>query len=65
MLAEAPGLEASAIHPASGIGTAIGLLVRRGRHPAAAAVEPRWLVEGLWPADACGMLAGDVKAGKT
>jgi hypothetical protein len=31
----------------------------------AAAGEPRWLVEGLWPADAYGVLAADVKAGKT
>jgi len=31
----------------------------------AAAGEPRWLVEGLWPADAYGVLAADIKAGKT
>jgi hypothetical protein len=31
----------------------------------AAAGEPRWLVEPLWPADAYGVLAADVKAGKT
>jgi hypothetical protein len=31
----------------------------------AAAGAPRWLVEGLWPADAYGVLAADIKAGKT
>jgi hypothetical protein len=31
----------------------------------AATGEPRWLVEGLWPADAYGVLAADIKAGKT
>jgi hypothetical protein len=31
----------------------------------AAAGEPRWLIEGLWPADAYGVLAADIKAGKT
>jgi hypothetical protein len=31
----------------------------------AAAGEPRWLVQGLWPADAYGVLAADIKAGKT
>jgi AAA domain len=31
----------------------------------AAAGQPRWLVEPLWPADAYGVLAADIKAGKT
>jgi hypothetical protein len=31
----------------------------------AAAGEPRWLVQGLWPADAYGVLAAREKAGKT
>jgi hypothetical protein len=31
----------------------------------AAAGEPRWLVQGLWPADAYGVLAAQEKAGKT
>jgi hypothetical protein len=31
----------------------------------AAAGQPRWLVEGLWPADAYGVLAAQEKAGKT
>ena len=31
----------------------------------AAAGEPRWLIQGLWPADACGVLAAQEKAGKT
>jgi hypothetical protein len=31
----------------------------------AAVGEPRWLVEGLWPADAYGVLAAQHKAGKT
>jgi hypothetical protein len=31
----------------------------------AGAGEPRWLVEGLWPADAYGVLAAQEKAGKT
>jgi hypothetical protein len=31
----------------------------------AAAGEPRWLVKGLWPADAYGVLAAQEKAGKT
>jgi hypothetical protein len=30
-----------------------------------AAGEPRWLVQGLWPADAYGVLAAKEKAGKT
>jgi hypothetical protein len=30
-----------------------------------AAGEPRWLVQGLWPADAYGVLAAQEKAGKT
>ena len=31
----------------------------------AAAGEPRWLIQGLWPADAYGVLAAQEKAGKT
>jgi Fe2+ or Zn2+ uptake regulation protein len=31
----------------------------------AAAGEPRWLIQGLWPADAYGVLAAKAKAGKT
>jgi AAA domain-containing protein len=31
----------------------------------AAAGEPRWLVQGLWPADAYGVLAAQEKAGQT
>jgi AAA domain len=31
----------------------------------AAAGEPRWLIRGLWPADAYGVLAAQEKAGKT
>jgi hypothetical protein len=31
----------------------------------AAAGEPRWLIKGLWPADAYGVLAAQEKAGKT
>jgi hypothetical protein len=31
----------------------------------AAAGEPRWLIQGLWPADAYGVLAAREKAGKT
>jgi hypothetical protein len=30
----------------------------------AAAGEPRWLIQGLWPADAYGVLAAQEKAGK-
>ena len=30
-----------------------------------AAGEPRWLIQGLWPADAYGVLAAQEKAGKT
>src|SRR4029450_1200902 len=31
----------------------------------ATAGEPRWLIQGLWPADAYGVLAAQEKAGKT
>jgi hypothetical protein len=31
----------------------------------AAAGEPRWLIQGLWPAHAYGVLAAQEKAGKT
>jgi AAA domain len=31
----------------------------------AAAGEPRWLIQGLWPADAYGVLAAQEKAGRT
>jgi hypothetical protein len=31
----------------------------------AAAGEPRWLIQGIWPADAYGVLAAQEKAGKT
>jgi hypothetical protein len=31
----------------------------------AAAGEPRWLIQGIWPADAYGVLAAQQKAGKT
>jgi AAA domain len=31
----------------------------------AAAGEPRWLIQGLWPADAYGVVAAQEKAGKT
>jgi AAA domain/Transposase IS116/IS110/IS902 family len=31
----------------------------------AAAGEPHWLIQGLWPADAYGVLAAQEKAGKT
>jgi hypothetical protein len=41
--------------------TSFGEVVAR----VAAAGEPRWLIQGLWPADAYGVLAAQEKAGKT
>jgi hypothetical protein len=72
-LEEAPGGEVVTLRAAAG-------RVRRPALPAAelaissygevaarvaAAGEPRWLIQGLWPADAYGVLAAQEKAGKT
>jgi hypothetical protein len=72
-LEEAAGGEVVDLRPASG-------RARRPAPPAAelaispfgevaarvaAAEEPRWLIQGLWPADAYGVLAAQEKAGKT
>jgi hypothetical protein len=39
-------------------------LLRRSRGRVAAAGEPHWLIQGLWPPDAYGVLAAQEKAGK-
>jgi AAA domain len=72
-LEEPAGGEVVDLHPASG-------RARRAPAPAtelavssygevaarvAAAGEPRWLIQSLWPADAYGVLAAQEKAGKT
>ena len=71
---EASGGEVVDLHPASGGRTrrptlpTAELAISSYREVAArvaAAGEPRWLIQGLWPADAYGVLAAQEKAGKT
>jgi AAA domain len=72
-LEEASGGEVVDLRPASGRGRrpalpAAELTISSYREVAArvaAAGEPRWLIQGLWPADAYGVLAAQEKAGKT
>jgi AAA domain len=73
-LEEASGGEVVDLRPASGGRTrrptlpTAELAISSYREVAArvaAAGEPRWLIQGLWPADAYGVLAAQEKAGKT
>jgi hypothetical protein len=72
-LEEASGGEVVDLRPAAGrarrpVFPAAELAVSSYREVAArvaAAGEPRWLIQGLWPADAYGVLAAQEKAGKT
>jgi AAA domain-containing protein len=72
-LEEAAGGEVVDLRPAAGwarrpVLPATELTIRSYREVAAqvaAAGEPRWLIQGLWPADAYGVLAAQEKAGKT
>jgi hypothetical protein len=72
-LEEASGGEVVDLRPASGRGRRPALpaaelaISSYGQVAArvAAAGEPRWLIQGLWPADAYGVLAAQEKAGKT
>jgi hypothetical protein len=70
---EPPGGEVVDLHPAAGRArrppapTSELAISSYGEVAArvAAAGEPRWLIQGLWPADAYGVLAAQEKAGKT
>jgi hypothetical protein len=72
-LEEPPGGEVVDLRPAAararrpGLPTAELAISSYGEVAArvAAAGEPRWLIQGLWPADAYGVLAAQEKAGKT
>jgi hypothetical protein len=72
-LEEASGGEVVDLRPAAGrarrpVFPAAELAVSSYREVAArvaAAGEPRWLIQGIWPADAYGVLAAQEKAGKT
>jgi len=72
-LEEAAGGEVVDLHPTTGRARrpalpAAELAISSYREVAArvaAAGEPRWLIQGLWPADAYGVLAAQEKAGKT
>jgi hypothetical protein len=72
-LEEASGGEVVDLRPAAGrarrpVFPAAELAVSSYREVAArvaAAGEPRWLIQGIWPADAYGVLAAKEKAGKT
>ena len=72
-LEETSGGEVVDLRPASGRGRrpalpAAELTISSYREVAArvaAAGEPRWLIQALWPADAYGVLAAQEKAGKT
>jgi hypothetical protein len=72
-LEEASGGEVVDLRPPAGRGRrpalpAAELAISSYREVAArvaAAGEPRWLIQGLWPADAYGVLAAQEKAGKT
>jgi AAA domain-containing protein len=72
-LEEAAGGEVVDLHPTGGrarrpVLPAAELGISSYREVAArvaAAGEPRWLIQGLWPADAYGVLAAQEKAGKT
>jgi AAA domain len=72
-LEETAGGEVVDLHPTGGrarrpVLPAAELAISSYREVAArvaAAGEPRWLIQGLWPADAYGVLAAQEKAGKT